>query len=164
MQKKILFLISYFTINHKFLIDFFILLTLCILTIHFTIHFDLFEKVIHFSQKYETVEIDEIILSLAFISFYILIFTLRRLFDIKHLRKQADTDSLVNVFNRRKGTELIYNQLNRNTNAAEASLIMFDIDNFKFINDTYGHNIGDYVLIKIISILEKKSRYTDIFI
>lgn len=43
-------------------------------------------------------------------------------------------------------------------------LAMIDIDNFKKINDTYGHDVGDKILINLVSIIENSSRNDDILI
>ena len=43
-----------------------------------------------------------------------------------------------------------------------ASLIMLDVDNFKTVNDTHGHKVGDLVLMHLASILKNISRKSDI--
>lgn len=64
------------------------------------------------------------------------------------LEEAATTDGLTKIFNRKKISELINNELKKR-NQEKISLIMFDIDNFKRINDTYGHDMGDEVLVRI---------------
>ena len=65
----------------------------------------------------------------------------------KELENLSFTDSLTGIFNRhyfdKKFQELLSLSIRGNT---ELSLIMFDLDNFKGINDTYGHQAGDKVL------------------
>jgi len=65
-------------------------------------------------------------------------------------------DFLTDTFNRRKFYEVIENMDN-----STHSLIMLDIDNFKQINDTYGHDKGDYVLQKVVEIIRKNIRKDD---
>ncbi|MBR1615347.1 MAG: GGDEF domain-containing protein [Treponema sp.] len=65
------------------------------------------------------------------------------------LEEAAMTDGLTKLFNRKKIAECIESELRKNVSAENVCLIMFDIDNFKRINDTYGHDMGDEVLVKI---------------
>ncbi|MBB5225495.1 GGDEF domain-containing protein [Treponema ruminis] len=64
------------------------------------------------------------------------------------LEEAATTDGLTKIFNRKKISEIICGELKKKSQE-KISLIMFDIDNFKRINDTYGHDMGDEVLVKI---------------
>ncbi len=68
-------------------------------------------------------------------------------------------DELTQLYNRK----IVVKKLS-NLQQKEIYLIMFDIDNFKIINDTYGHNIGDIVLKKISSTILKNTRKDDIAI
>ncbi|MDO5560231.1 MAG: GGDEF domain-containing protein [Oscillospiraceae bacterium] len=73
------------------------------------------------------------------------------------LQIMAETDQLTNVYNRRKTTEYIDNAIaNADCNHVPA-LIMADIDYFKHINDSYGHDIGDIILKEFTDILKKYS-------
>lgn len=64
------------------------------------------------------------------------------------LEEAATIDGLTNIFNRKKISERINYELTKR-GSKNMNLIMFDIDNFKRINDTYGHDMGDEVLVKV---------------
>ncbi len=66
------------------------------------------------------------------------------------LEEAATIDGLTKIFNRKKISERISYELKK-VGGNNISLIMFDIDNFKRINDTYGHDTGDEVLVRIAS-------------
>jgi two-component system, cell cycle response regulator len=91
---------------------------------------------------------------------------LERLYFInqKRLNKMSITDPLTGIYNRRKFYQDFKKEIDRaqryNT---ELSLIMFDIDNYKVINDKYGHIMGDSVLISITKIVSRMIRKVDIF-
>jgi diguanylate cyclase (GGDEF)-like protein len=71
-------------------------------------------------------------------------------------------DPLTKLFNRRKIDEVINNSLKSlQRNNFPLSLVILDIDNFKSINDTYGHLIGDEVLKTISKILKDTFRDVD---
>lgn len=81
----------------------------------------------------------------------------------KEYEVMATTDSLTGLYNRHKFTELYlssYRSMIQRDN--EMSLIMLDIDFFKKVNDTYGHNIGDNVLVQISHALLRTLRNIDI--
>jgi two-component system cell cycle response regulator len=84
---------------------------------------------------------------------------------IKELEIEASTDSLTKCKNRRKGRELLERETQRcKRYGRHASLIFFDIDNFKYVNDTYGHNKGDMVLVTILNTVKNLIRSSDICI
>jgi len=79
------------------------------------------------------------------------------------LKYQATHDNLTNLFNRQKLNEDFKKEILREERYKHGlSLIMLDIDDFKSINDTYGHDVGDIVLQEISSIILKSTRQTDI--
>ncbi|WP_428739541.1 diguanylate cyclase [Sulfurimonas sp.] len=81
----------------------------------------------------------------------------------EELEKRAYTDYLTGLANRRSFMEKFEDELSRlDRYGGHLSLLMFDIDWFKRINDTYGHNIGDRVLQKISTICSKILREVDI--
>ncbi len=68
----------------------------------------------------------------------------------RHLDLHATTDPLTELYNRRKfNRELALEVLRAQRYGAPLALVMYDIDRFKDINDTYGHQIGDKVLIEL---------------
>lgn len=73
------------------------------------------------------------------------------------------TDPLTGLFNRRTWEQLIDMEFQQAVKTARpGTLILMDVDNFKFINDTYGHPAGDEVLRDIAGILKQQKRNTDI--
>ncbi len=81
----------------------------------------------------------------------------------KEYETLASTDSLTGLYNRYKFSELYlsaYTAMTQRHN--DMSIILLDIDFFKKVNDTHGHNIGDQVLIQISHALLKTLRNIDI--
>ena len=86
--------------------------------------------------------------------------------DLKHytyeLQYKATHDNLTKLFNRDKlNDELDKEIIRENRYVHGLSLLMLDIDNFKQINDTYGHDVGDIVLKDIAKIIHESIRSTD---
>ncbi len=81
------------------------------------------------------------------------------------LKILASTDSLTNIYNRSKYDEIITREIGRASRYNRSlSLIMFDVDVFKKINDTYGHLAGDQVLKTLVSLTKEQMRGTDYLI
>ncbi len=73
-------------------------------------------------------------------------------------------DELTNIYNRKKFNKLLKRKINDYSQLdLDLSLVMFDIDNFKKINDEYGHSFGDKVIIEIVEIVNESIRENDIF-
>jgi diguanylate cyclase (GGDEF)-like protein/PAS domain S-box-containing protein len=78
------------------------------------------------------------------------------------LQTRATTDTLTQVYNRIKYDEIMKREIERAKRYNHPlSLIMFDIDHFKMVNDTYGHAVGDYVLQALTHIVKLDLRETD---
>ncbi|MBE9486107.1 MAG: diguanylate cyclase [Chloroflexi bacterium] len=79
------------------------------------------------------------------------------------LLELAQTDPLTHLCNRRYLYEKLAVELNRcYRSTSPISLIMADIDHFKRVNDQYGHQVGDEVLVKISDLLQEKLRTYDL--
>ena len=81
------------------------------------------------------------------------------------LEDEANRDALTGVFNRRYGTSLMTELFEDFKKHGHSTMIMmFDIDRFKKINDTYGHDFGDETLIAVSRSLQILIRSTDTYI
>jgi len=79
------------------------------------------------------------------------------------LKELVSRDGLTGLFNHRYFQEIFAKELSRAVRyRASVSLIMFDIDCFKEVNDTYGHPTGDLVLMNIARVVEAAVRPSDI--
>lgn len=81
----------------------------------------------------------------------------------RQLQLLATTDSLTGLINRMTFEERITNELARIKRYGDKScLLILDIDDFKCVNDLYGHPVGDWVLVKLADFLRKQLRQTDV--
>jgi diguanylate cyclase len=79
------------------------------------------------------------------------------------LREQANRDSLTGLFNRRYLEGTLEREIARcKREDTPIAMLLLDIDHFKLINDTYGHQAGDEVLRALARILQDSARVEDI--
>lgn len=79
--------------------------------------------------------------------------------------KLANTDSLTGAYNRRYLNEFTNDYLKIvKREKIDFSLLIIDLDDFKNINDTYGHEIGDQVLIQFVKVVRETIRENDLII
>jgi diguanylate cyclase (GGDEF)-like protein len=80
----------------------------------------------------------------------------------EEIYRLTTVDGLTQIYNKRYFMETLERELSRSHRyRRELSLIMFDIDHFKQINDTYGHLAGDYVLKHLAQVIKTKIRRED---
>ncbi|MEL0638022.1 GGDEF domain-containing protein [Marinomonas sp. TI.3.20] len=104
-------------------------------------------------------------LAMASIPFISVAVVSRYMYENQYLKmaKLAERDDLTQLFNRRFGLRMLQYYFNRLANHDKTFCIaLVDVDNFKQINDTLGHSVGDEVLIKISNYLSSTLRDTDI--
>ncbi|MDX6697765.1 MAG: hypothetical protein QOE65_1162 [Solirubrobacteraceae bacterium] len=78
------------------------------------------------------------------------------------VQRQAVTDELTGLFNHRRFQEVVASEVERARRFEQpVGLVMLDIDNFKSVNDTYGHQQGDVVLREVSGVLRANSRDID---
>ncbi|MGE0439829.1 MAG: diguanylate cyclase [Gemmatimonadales bacterium] len=79
------------------------------------------------------------------------------------MRQLAETDPLTGLYNRRALRERLDRELLRTSrNSTVMSCLMLDIDHFKRLNDTFGHDLGDQVLVQLADLLRREQRTMDV--
>lgn len=99
-------------------------------------------------------------------TFNIILNELKLLMQMRYLHSKTNLlaiiDPLTNLYNRRYCQEIVEREFSRSKRyGSDLSIAMFDIDNFKKLNDTYGHQFGDEVLIQVSKIIISSLRNTD---
>jgi diguanylate cyclase (GGDEF)-like protein len=138
------------------------------------------EKILTFSENcwknadkqtnfYQSIAERNVVL-LNFLYFFIFVFTiliiallLKLNFSevFKKLEKRANYDALTGILNR-GALEDIYATIIKDEFFYPISLIIFDLDDFKRVNDTYGHTVGDVVLKKVAKEIKRHLRRSDL--
>lgn len=79
------------------------------------------------------------------------------------LEKVSRTDPLTGLSNRRDVNEKIESEIIRADRSKKSfSLLLGDIDHFKTINDTFGHDAGDYILVEVAKLMTQATRRQDV--
>ena len=82
----------------------------------------------------------------------------------EELKRLSITDPLTQIYNRGKFQQALEEEIKRQRRyETDLTAIMLDIDHFKPINDTYGHDVGDKILVKLVELVKQCIRETDIF-
>jgi diguanylate cyclase (GGDEF)-like protein len=110
---------------------------------------------------FENLAANRIVVALVLYSVSLLIY--RNSLSADVLRRLATTDPLTGTFNRRHFMDLMAREQRRaDRYGAIYSLLMVDIDHFKKVNDTYGHQVGDQAIQAMADACKKLMRPTDI--
>lgn len=89
----------------------------------------------------------------------------RAIYRQAQLQQSAFRDPLTGVYNRRAAQQTFDHLRERSRTEHEAfGVILLDIDNFKYINDTQGHDAGDRVLVLLVETIRKSTRDRDVCI
>jgi diguanylate cyclase (GGDEF)-like protein len=81
----------------------------------------------------------------------------------RELRFQATTDPLTGLHNRLKFDEALASEMSRAERyGTPLTLVLYDVDHFKQVNDVHGHQIGDNVLVRLSQIVSMQIRKTDL--
>ncbi len=80
------------------------------------------------------------------------------------MTEMAYTDSLTHIYNRRHFNHFLVAEIDKvKRYGGRFSIIFFDLDHFKQINDTHGHLVGDNILKEVTAIISSANRSSDIF-
>jgi two-component system cell cycle response regulator len=96
------------------------------------------------------------------IRIYAIDITQRKLAE-EEIRLLATTDSLTGITNRREFTRILKREMDRAKRyGTPLSLVMYDLDFFKQVNDTFGHDVGDDVLQTVVRLVNESIRGVDV--
>ena len=128
--------------------------------------------IIHYSFE-ETISLlknnnRRVTIALSFVAIVLSLILLLYLLYLENRQKQifdiATHDALTGIYNRHALNDVLEQQLKEAERYdKELSVIFFDIDFFKKVNDTYGHDVGDIILKNIASLVREQLRDSDMF-
>jgi len=126
---------------------------------------------VKFQTGYSNEYVNKIIIGISLVLILILILIIYLIRNImkktkleKELENLATIDKLTSIFNRYKIDMALNEQIEiAHRYNRPMSVIFFDIDHFKRVNDKYGHKTGDLVLIELVKLISQNIRKSDIF-
>jgi len=121
-------------------------------------------NIIHtvYALKIEFTSVSFVIPTLAGLLFGLMLAQIKLLSS--KLRGMAYTDALTHIYNRLHFSHFLDAEVDKiKRYGGKFSIIFFDLDNFKDVNDNYGHLVGDEVLESVTNIVSKANRSADIF-
>ena len=125
-------------------------------------------QAVYLTQRTNELKIANFKVLLPFLSVNIFLITIIAMLIKRYVRDQLETtinyDALTKVYNRHYFYQVLEKEMYRGDRYEKPlSFIAFDIDNFKKVNDTFGHDVGDSVLIELCRLCEDTIRKSDIF-
>lgn len=82
--------------------------------------------------------------------------------EIERIAYERDYDLLTDIYNRRAFHHQLDNLFEKSENLGIGALLMFDMDNLKYINDTYGHDLGDQYIKIFCSVIKEYEEYDSV--
>lgn len=170
---KISKLLSSKILRSRFMVEVILIVLAALAIFWFAQEYDAFEFLVEESRKHEDWELDELFTLLMISAFAFLFITIRngrylkleikrRLEAEKEIKTLAFFDSLTGLPNR----DLCHNRLDHilihaKRSNSSAAILFIDLDSFKAVNDTYGHDAGDYVLKETATRMSNRLRSDD---
>ena len=111
----------------------------------------------------QLLDLSSLVVTLVLINLFSYIFSDRTSLQHFELNQQAEKDFLTGTGNRRAFDKQLQALCAKDVVQADACILILDLDHFKKINDQFGHNMGDQVLIQFCSLLRSRIRTADSF-
>lgn len=118
------------------------------------------------TDYFASIKVDDLLVVLSLLCTILLTLSVNMMVNnelLQHLEKLATTDPLTKISNRRATENIMFEETKKKRNKTEFCVLLIDIDDFKKLNDTYGHDVGDKALIHVTRLLSKNIRKKDSF-